>query len=67
MRMFKEQTSLLSVFDQPYLLTELIEAQHEDNPTAVCEVCEDLLYTLISIFVCVQLVCDCSSVVLKSS
>ncbi|KAF0023962.1 hypothetical protein F2P81_024592 [Scophthalmus maximus] len=38
MRMFKEQTSLLSVFDQPYLLTELIEAQHEDNPTAVCEI-----------------------------
>ncbi|XP_031148896.1 cilia- and flagella-associated protein 61 isoform X2 [Sander lucioperca] len=37
MRMFAEQTKLLSVVDQPYFLAELIEAQDEKNHSAVCE------------------------------
>ncbi|XP_070782300.1 cilia- and flagella-associated protein 61 [Enoplosus armatus] len=36
MRIFAEQTKLLSA-DQPYFLAELIEAQNEENHTAVCE------------------------------
>lgn len=38
MRIFAEQTKLLSVIDQPYILAELIEAQNEENHAAVCEV-----------------------------
>ncbi|XP_067427647.1 cilia- and flagella-associated protein 61 [Thunnus thynnus] len=36
-RIFAERTKLLSVIDQPYVLAELIEAQNEENHTAVCE------------------------------
>ncbi|XP_054474902.1 cilia- and flagella-associated protein 61 [Anoplopoma fimbria] len=37
MRIFAEQAKLLSLSDQPYFLSELIEAQDEKNHTAVCE------------------------------
>nr|XP_020475102.1 cilia- and flagella-associated protein 61 [Monopterus albus] len=38
MHIVEEQTKLLSVIGQPYVLAELIEAQNEENHTAVCEV-----------------------------
>ncbi|XP_062293539.1 cilia- and flagella-associated protein 61 [Scomber scombrus] len=37
MRVFSERTKLLSVIDRPFLLAELIEAQNDENRTAVCE------------------------------
>ncbi|XP_034755235.1 cilia- and flagella-associated protein 61 isoform X2 [Etheostoma cragini] len=37
MRLFAEQTNLLSVVNQPYFLAELIEAEDEKNHSAVCE------------------------------
>ncbi|XP_039981773.1 cilia- and flagella-associated protein 61 isoform X2 [Xiphias gladius] len=35
---FEQETKLLSVINQPYFLAELIEAQNEENHTAVCEI-----------------------------
>ncbi|KAK5852565.1 hypothetical protein PBY51_006418 [Eleginops maclovinus] len=37
MRIFLEQTKLLSVMEQPYFLAELIQGQNKDNHCAVCE------------------------------
>ncbi|XP_034017806.1 cilia- and flagella-associated protein 61 [Thalassophryne amazonica] len=37
MRLFAEQTNLLSDVNQPYFLVEIIEAENEDHHVAVCE------------------------------
>ncbi|KAM7368322.1 hypothetical protein PAMP_014550 [Pampus punctatissimus] len=47
MRIFAEQTKLLSVINEPYHLAELIEAQNEENHTAVCE-CDGVAVGFIS-------------------
>ncbi|XP_038582679.1 cilia- and flagella-associated protein 61 isoform X2 [Micropterus salmoides] len=47
MRIFAEQTKLLSA-DQPYFLAELIEEQNEENHTAVCE-CNGVAVGFISV------------------
>uniref|UniRef100_A0A665ULD2 Cilia- and flagella-associated protein 61 N-terminal domain-containing protein n=1 Tax=Echeneis naucrates TaxID=173247 RepID=A0A665ULD2_ECHNA len=39
MRILDQQTKQLSAINQPYFLAEVIEAQNEENRTAVCEVC----------------------------
>lgn len=41
MHLFAEQTKHLSA-DEPYFLAELIEAQNEENHTAVYEVCSTI-------------------------
>ncbi|XP_033933013.1 cilia- and flagella-associated protein 61 [Pseudochaenichthys georgianus] len=37
MRLFVDQTKVLSVMEQPYFLAELIQEQNEENHCAVCE------------------------------
>ncbi|KAI9528347.1 hypothetical protein NQZ68_022039 [Dissostichus eleginoides] len=37
MRIFVDQTKVLSVMEQPYFLAELIQEQNEENHCAVCE------------------------------
>lgn len=38
MHIVAQQTKILSVLQRPYFLSELIEAQDENNHAAVCEV-----------------------------
>ncbi|XP_040920588.1 cilia- and flagella-associated protein 61 [Toxotes jaculatrix] len=60
MCIFEQQSKLLSVVDQPYILAELIEAQNEVNRMAVCEV-DGVAVGFISVTADVDLKQLCSS------